>query len=249
VAVGAGADGEGTRGSVHEKLLPVVAEPDRARARLHDAFWTRATTAPARSDLQLAAVQAAVSSAVDPGSLRALLSGDLPEGVELDSGLRWRILKRLASLGATDLDELDKALAEDNDAKTQLTHAWSHARLPEADAKAWAWERFTGAAPATNYEIEAIGTGMWQSGREDLLAPYAARYFEELPPTTGIREGWGLAAAALFFYPITVTTADTLARTDTLLGAPDLNPSLSRVLVDAGDELRRRLACRDRYWR
>jgi aminopeptidase N len=173
--------------------------------------------------------------------------GDLPLGVELDSGLRWRVLKRLASLGATDLDELDKALADDTDAKTQISHAWCHARLPVVEAKDWAWLRFTGEVDASNYEIEAIGTGMWQSGREGLLAPYVERYFAEVAGTTAVRAGWGLADAALFYYPITVVEDDTLARTEALLADPELNPSIRRVLVDAGDELRGRLACRRRY--
>jgi aminopeptidase N len=249
LGVWAGDDGEGTHGVVHEKLLAVVADPHSARARLHDAFTSRARSASPGSDVQLAAVQAAVSTAVAAEPLRGMLGGNLPPGVELDSGLRWRIFKRLASLGATDLDELDKTLADDNDAKTELAHAWCHARLPDADAKAWAWQRFTGEAPASNYEVEAAGTGMWQAGSEGLLTPYVEEYFTVLPTTPAVRAGWSLASAAQFFFPITVTTADTLARSDALIAEPDLNPSLRRVLVDAGDELRCRLESRRRYAR
>jgi aminopeptidase N len=248
LGVWTGETGEGSRGTVHEKLLAVVPDPDGARARLHDAFTTRARTAPASSDLQLAAVQAAVSTAVTTGPLRELLAGDHGlAGLEVDSGLRWRALKRLTSLGDTDLDELDKALAEDNDAKNQLAHAWCRARLADPEAKAWAWQRFTGEVKASNYDIEAIGTGMWATGQEHLLAPYADRYFAEIASTTAVRAGWGLGDAALFFYPMALTSADTLTRTDALLADPDLNPSLRRVLVDAGDELRCRLACLGRY--
>lgn len=242
-----GEDGVGARGTVHSKLLPVVADAGAARMRLFDAFWTRAATAPPGSDLQLAATQAAVMQDDSPDHLRGLLAGDLPAGLELDQGLRWRLLKRLSSLGATDLDELDKALADDNDAKSQIAHAWCHARLPEAGAKAWAWQRFTGEVTASNYEIEATGTGMWQSGRDDLLAPYVDRYFAEVAGTTAVRAGWGLADGALFFFPITVVTPDTLSRTESLLVDPDLNASIRRVLVDAGDEVRCRLETRRRY--
>lgn len=245
----AGEDGEGARGVVHSKLQPVLPDAVSARTRLHDAFWTRATTAAPGSDLQLTAVQSAVMQDDDPARLRAHLAGDLPPGLELDPGLRWRLLKRLSSLGATDLDELDKALADDNDAKSQIAHAWCHARLPDADAKAWAWQRFTGEVTASNYEIEAVGTGMWQSGRDNLLGPYVRRYFDEVAATTAVRAGWGLADGALFFFPITVATPDTLARTESLLADPELNPSIRRVLVDAGDEVRCRLETRRRYAR
>jgi aminopeptidase N len=249
LGVWAGDDGEGTHNTVHLKLLPVVADAPAARRRLHEAFLARATSAEAGSDLQLAAVQAAVLNASDPEPLRALLAGDWLPGLVVDAGLRWRAFKRLASLDATDLDELDKVLADDNDAKSQLAHAWCHARLPDADAKSWAWQRFTGEVVASNYEIEAIGTGFWQSGRDELLAPYAERYFDELPGTTAVREGWGLADAAVWFYPITVTTRETLERTESLLDRPGLDPGLRRKLVDAGDEVRCRLAARARYAR
>ena len=248
LGVWAGDDGEGTHNTVHLKLLPVVADAESARRRLYDAFLARATTAADGSELQLAAAQAAILNAPEPEPLRALLAGEWLAGLGVDAGLRWRAFKRLASLGATDLDELDKALADDNDAKSQLAHAWCRARLPEAEAKAWAWQRFTGEVNASNYEIEAIGSGMWQTGRDDLLASYALRYFDELAGTTAVREGWVLGDAARFFFPITVTSEDTLRRTERLLADPDLNPTLRRVLVDAGDEVRRRLACIRRYW-
>jgi aminopeptidase N len=247
LGVWAGDDGEGTHNTVHLKLLPVVADAESARQRLYDAFVVRASSAPPGSELQLAAAQAAVANATEPDPLRALLAGDWLPGLSVDSGLRWRAFKRLASLGATDLDELDKALADDNDSQTQLAHAWCRARLPEVDAKAWAWQRFTGEVAASNYEIGAIGGGMWQTGRDDLLEPYGVRYFDELPATTTVREGWLLGDAARFFFPITLTTEDTVRRTEQALADPGLNPTLRRVLVDAGDEVRRRLATRARY--
>ena len=73
----------------------------------HGAVAARACTRVARamldggrspgSTLQLAAFQAASSSATDSGLLRAWLAGrDLPDGIELDLDLRWRVLVRLA---------------------------------------------------------------------------------------------------------------------------------------------------------
>jgi aminopeptidase N len=88
---------------------------------------------------------------------------------------------------------------------------------------------------------------MWQAGHDDLLAPYAERYFDELPATTAVREGWGLGDAALFFYPMALTTAETLRRTEALHADPGLDPTLRRVLADAADDLRSRLTCRERY--
>ncbi|MFL6061698.1 MAG: aminopeptidase N [Marmoricola sp.] len=247
LGVWVGDDGEGGRAGAHEKLLSVLTDPVSARLRLHEAFLARASTAVPGSDLQLAAMHGAISTAHEEAYLRSLLDGAGPAGLEVDTGLRWRVHQRLAGIGRTDLDELDRELARENTAKTQVSYAWSRARLPVAESKAWAWQRFTGEVSASNYEIEAIGTGMWQRGREELLTPYVERYFAEVAGTTAVRTGWGLADAAHFYYPITVMTPDTLRRTDELVADPELNPSIKRVLVDAGDELRSRLATRERY--
>ncbi len=246
LGVWAGDDGEGERGRVHEKLLSVVADPDSARVRLHAAFLDRARSADPGSDLQLAALQGAISTAPEAGGLRALLDGELLDGVVMDAGLRWRILKRLTSLGSTDLDELDRALAEEHDAGTEIAHTWCRARLADAESKAWAWQRFTGEATASNYEIEAVGTGFWQSGRDDLSA-YVDRYFDELPGTVAVRAGWGLAGAAHFFFPMTALDPQTLVRVESLVADDTLNPALRRVLIDDGDQLHRRLVARATY--
>jgi aminopeptidase N len=247
LGVWAGDDGEGRRITSLEKLQAVLREPAAARRRLHAAFTERATTAEPGSELQFTATAAAVGVSDDVGALRALVEGTVPTGITLDAGLRWRALKRLASLDAVDVAELDRRLAEQDDAKTRVDHAWARARLPDADAKAWAWQRFTGEVAASNYEIEAVGQGFWQTGQDDLLAPYAERYLRDVTATTAHRAGWLLADAATYFFPITVMTQEVLDGVDGLLADPELNPTLRRVLVDAGDELRIRLRTRARF--
>ena len=66
--------------------------------------------------------------------------------------------------------------------RSRVEHSRAMASLPDADAKAWAWQRFTGEVAAPNYELEAAGLAMWRTGQEHLTAPYVDRYFDELPP-------------------------------------------------------------------
>ena len=99
----------------------------------------------------------------DPGLLRAwLAAATCPPGIELDLDLRWRVLVRLATLGAIDRAELRRALDAEPTARSRVEHTRAMASLPDAEAKAWAWQRFTGEVDVPNYELEAAGLGMWR---------------------------------------------------------------------------------------
>ena len=104
---------------------------------------------------------------------------------------------------------------------------------------------FTGEADASNYELESAGLGLWQPGQEDVTEAYVARYFEELPGTVEVRQGWMLADTAYYYFPTTAVTAETVSLAEELVDRPGLDASLRRVVVDAADVLRRRLAVKE----
>ena len=230
------------------KVAPLAADPAEALRRVHATAVTKAQAAPAGSTLQLSAFQAAASSAPDRGPLRSWLAGrELPDGLELDLDLRWRVLVRLATLGETDRAELDAALEAEPTARSRVEHTRAVASLPDAEAKAFAWARFTGEVDVPNYELEAAGLGMWRAGQEQLTDPYVERYFAELPATVDKRSGWLLADAAEAFFPATSLTEATVARAQALIDDQSLDLSLRRRLVDEADELSHRLAIRRAY--
>ncbi|MEN8705385.1 MAG: aminopeptidase N [Nocardioides marinisabuli] len=234
-----------TLGWVLAKVVPLAADPGTAAARVHTASLAAAQAAEPGSTLQLAAYQAAVSSSASTDLLEGWLMGrDLPAGVELDLALRWRVLVRLAVLGAVDRDDLGAHLEAEPTAVSRVEHTRAIASMPTAEAKAWAWERFTGETTAPNYELEAAGEGMWRAGQDELLAPYVARYFDELPGTAEVHSGWVLADVAEAFFPLTSLDDATLERARALIARPDLDSSLRRRVVDTTDELEHRLAVR-----
>ncbi|WP_435745727.1 aminopeptidase N [Nocardioides sp. SYSU DS0663] len=227
-----------------QTLLPLA--PPGSAARLHDAARARLATTEAGSEQQLAALRASIRSAGDPELLRGWLE-QTPEGIDLDLDLRWRLLVRLAALGATDVAELDAALAAAPTAQATVEHTRARAALPDAEAKAWAWSRFTGEVDVPNYELEAAGLGMWQRGQEELTRPYVDRYFAELPATAGVRSGWVLAEGAEAFFPATAMERRTVEQAHRLLADPDLDASLRRRLGDATDHLERMVRVRETY--
>jgi aminopeptidase N len=230
------------------KVVPLTADPDAALARVHHAALAKAEAASAGSTLQLASFQAAVSSSTDAVLLRAWLDGqDLPAGIDIDLDLRWRILVQLASLGETDRAALQAALDAEPTARSRVEHTRAVASLPDADAKAWAWARFTGEVDVPNYELEAAGLGMWRRSQRHLLEEYVDRYFAEVPGTAARRSGWVLADAADAFFPVVFEDDATLVKAEALLALDDFDPSMRRRVVDQVDELTRRVAIARAY--
>jgi aminopeptidase N len=233
---------------VYGWVVPLQPDPGAALAQLHEAARGKLEAAAPTSEEQLAAFRAAIATASDVGLLTAWRDGeDLPEGIPLDVNLRWRVLVRLATLGAVDRAELDRHLAAEPGAVAKIQHAGARASLPDADAKAWAWSCFTGEVNLPNYELEAVGLGFWRGGQEELTAAYVKRYFADLPDTVKVRSGWVLADAAEHFFPRTSMTQETLDRAEALIADADLDLSIRRRLVDEADTLQRKLAVLDAY--
>ncbi|WP_395695440.1 aminopeptidase N [Nocardioides sp.] len=214
--------------------------------RVHGAALAKLDALGPGSERQLAAFRTAISSASEPERLRDWLVAP-PDGIAVDLDLRWRILVRLATLGATDAGELQAALDAEPTGSSRVEHTRAVASLPDPEAKEWAWDRFTGKADVPNYEIEAAGNGMWRGGQDTLTAPYVDRYFADLPATVSVRSGWVLADATEFFFPRTSLTDETLRRTRELATDDDLDPAVRRRLADQADVLARMLAVRARY--
>ena len=171
----------------------------------------------------------------------------LPHGLELDVDLRWRLLVRLATLGAADRAELDAALAEEPTGQSRVEHTRAVASLPTAEGKAFAWERFLGAVDVPNYELQAAGRGMWRGGQGDLTEEYVTRYFDELPGAADIHSGWVLGEVTESFFPASAVRPDVLERARAVLALPELDPTVRRRLSDCTDDLRRHLSIREAF--
>ena len=233
-----------------KKVAPLSRRPLVALDRVHGASRALLTNATPGSTVQLAAFQASVASATDGELLETWLAGrDLPDGIALDLDLRWRVLVQLASLGRQDQAGLQEHLDAEPTARSRVEHARATASLPTDEAKAWAWQRFTGEVSVPNYELEAAGLGMWRPGQESLTAPYVDRYFDELPKAPSVHSGWMLGDVTEAFFPITALDTSTLARANAVIAADGLDLTIRRNLVDSTDELRRRIAVRTKYAR
>ena len=225
----------------------LTGQPETLLGRVHAAALSLAHRAAPGSTLQLAAFQGAVSTATELPLLRGWQDGAVPAGVELDANLAWAIRVRRATLDDLDATELDAALEADPTARARVEHARARASRPDAEAKAWAWQRFTGAVDVANYELEAAGLGMWRTGQEHLTQQYATQYLDLLPTIASAHSGWVLGTALRSFFPSTAVSREFLTAAEDALGRGPLDLTVRRNLVDTTDTLRRRVLVRERF--
>ncbi len=202
--------------------------------------------------LRLTAVRAFIDSATTPEGIQDWLDdGSVPGGPHLDPELRWRILGRLATLGAAPAAELhatiDAELARDPSATGREGAARCRAALPDPAAKQAAWDALFTTDEDTalsNYLFTATATGFWAPEHHDLLRPYVARYFTEAPGLAAARGAALAEAAGRYAFPATFVDEETLHLGETCLTDRNPTPALRRKLTDQLDDLRRALRVR-----
>ncbi|MEU9392318.1 aminopeptidase N [Streptomyces sp. NPDC048324] len=196
--------------------------------------------------LRLIAVRHFIDVAAQPDTIAAWLAdGTVPGGPELDPELRWRVLARLAVLGAVDEAEIATELDRDLSATGQEGAARCRAALPDEAGKAKAWEAMFGSDDLSNYLFTATAQGFWQPEQADLVGPYVARYYEDAVAVSA-RRGPAIAdAAGRSAFPVHAVDAETLRLGEACLRDADLLPALRRKLVDQLDDLRRALRVRE----
>ena len=219
-----------------------------AYERIATASLRTALAAPPGSGPQLAAVRALATCWSDVEQLRAWFAGDaLPDGLVVDTDLRWVLLHRLCVLGALAPDEIDAEAVRDHTTQGAVNAAKCRASLPEPFAKARTWETLMTDGQCSNYELYAMAEGFWQPSQNDLTPPFVTRYFDEIADTARLRSGWVVARLAQIAYPWTAVHPVTVEHTEVLLGRADLDEGIRRSVLDAGDDLRRALAAREKF--
>ncbi|MEU6365802.1 aminopeptidase N [Streptomyces sp. NPDC046931] len=196
--------------------------------------------------LRLIAVRHFIDAAAHPDTIAAWLAdGTVPGGPELDPELRWRILGRLAVLGAVDEATIDEELERDPSATGQEGAARCRAALPDPEAKRRAWDAMFATDDLSNYLFTATAQGFWQPEQADIVAEYVDRYWTDAPAVAARRGPAIAAATGRWAFPRHAVDADTLRRGEKCLRKQDLVPALHRRLVDELDDLARALRVRE----
>ncbi|MFE6524347.1 aminopeptidase N [Streptomyces sp. NPDC057794] len=196
--------------------------------------------------LRLIAVRHRIHVAAHPDTIAAWLAdGTVPGGPELDPELRWRVLARLAVLGATDEAAIAAELQRDPSATGQEGAARCRAALPDPDAKARAWAAMFGSDDLSNYLFAATARGFWQPEQADLVREYVPRYYADAVAVAERRGPAIATAVGSDAFPAHAVDADSLRLGEECLRDAAPIPALRRRLVDQLDDLRRALRVRE----
>jgi aminopeptidase N len=176
-----------------DRVLPLRTPPEGA-APAHDALASACETGllhartPALA-LAFASGFAATSreAATLGGWLEAGAVGDLP----LSPALRWRVVRRLAEIGAAGAAFVEEQRRREPGLEAELGAAAALAARPTVQAKDEAWAAASD-PDVDNRRFGALLGGLWSAEQAGLLAPYVDRYLREAPAWAGRGQAFAL---------------------------------------------------------
>ena len=219
--------------------------------RLAAALQDDLASAEPGSDHQLAYLRGFIAFAdgvEDVDLLRAILTGsDVPDGLAVDTDVRWSIVSRLAALGVAGKDEILAQQDLDDTAAGHRRAAAAEAAIPDRELKSAAWDAALNDESLPNAMLEALIGGIMQPDQAELVRPFIDRYFDAIPRVATERTTEIGQQIIRGLYPANVVDLDVVARTDRFLEAhEDLHPGARRILLEGRDGVVRALRCRTR---
>ena len=214
------------------------------------ALTLRLTEAAApSSDNQLAFARAYAAACRTPEQaavVRRWLSGDAPDGLAVDTDLRWTLLQRLLALGLADPVEIDAELASDDTATGRRQAATARAAVPTMAAKEAAFAAAVEGDELPNALLVATLVGFVQSDQRELHRAFLPRYFDALPEVWRSRTNETAQTIVLGLYPATLVEQETLDMTDRFLARDDVPAGARRLVREGRDGIERSLRCQAR---
>ncbi|MEO3926127.1 aminopeptidase N [Micromonosporaceae bacterium B7E4] len=194
--------------------------------------WARTYASAARSDAELAV-------------LRGWLDGaEVPDGLTIDTELRWTVLRALVAGGAAGRAEIDSELAADRTSSGEREAALAHALVPTAENKATVWRTLTGDEALPNWRHRALLQGFQHPAQVELTAPYADRFFQVVGQIWKKRDSEPAQEFVMLAYPAYQITEETIRMTDAWLSESGHPAPLRRLVAEGRDGVVRALKAR-----
>ena len=199
--------------------------------------WDAMTAAEPGSGLQLTWARSYLSAVRAPDDLSRLrdwLAGTaVPEGLVLDTELRWGVLQALVAGGGAGPEEIEAELDRDRTASGERQAAFARALIPTAEAKAEIWRRVVEDPHLPNWLFRAYLQGFQHPAQVALTEPYTPRFFAVAGEIWATRDGDQAQDFVTLAYPTHDVREETVTATDRWL-VEDGHPAPLRRLVGEG---------------
>ena len=203
------------------------------REKLANGFWELTSKSAPGSDLQLLYSRAFAANAHTEDQIqkvRGLLEGSA-QGLKIDADLRWYFLISLTERGATTKQELEAELAKDNTTSGNLFFETATAAAPNAEAKAYAFNKVMDANVATSVR-SALVAGFQRPIQRHILESFVDLYFENLLSQWKSKSYEIAAKYVTGLYPSWVLTQKVMDKTNSWLSGEGKDaPAVLRKLV------------------
>ncbi|MTB05491.1 MAG: aminopeptidase N, partial [Actinobacteria bacterium] len=203
------------------------------REKLANGFWELTSKSAPGSDLQLLYSRAFAANAHTEDQIqkvRGLLEGSA-QGLKIDADLRWYFLISLTERGATTKQELEAELAKDNTTSGNLFFETATAAAPNAEAKAYAFNKVMDTHVATSVR-SALVAGFQRPIQRHILESFVDLYFENLLSQWKSKSYEIAAKYVTGLYPSWVLTQKVMDKTNSWLSGEGKDaPAVLRKLV------------------
>jgi aminopeptidase N len=217
------------------QLLADTAKAAMASAEPGSGFqlaWARAYAAAARADTDL-------------GTVSGWLGGvAVPEGLVIDTDLRWTLLCALVAHGKAGRDEIEAELDRDRTASGERAATQAYALVPMPESKAEIWSQLTGDEQLPNWRQRALLQGFQHPSQIALTAPYASKFFNVVDRIWASRDSELAQEFVLYGYPAYQVSQETIDATDAWLALDGSPAPLRRLVAEGKDGVLRALTAR-----
>jgi len=236
-----------------QSVLSFYADPGWAPAgwsQLAQASHAVVTGAEPGSGLQLAWARSFAAAARTPDELAVLagwLAGEgVPDGLLIDTELRWTLLGALVAGGGAGPDEIEAELDRDRTASGERQAALTRALVATPEAKSETWRRLVTDHALPNWLQRSLLQGFQHPAQVELTAPYTHRYFEAVGDVWHHRDSEPAQDFVFYAYPSFQVSEDTVEATDAWLESDGHPAPLRRLVAEGRDGITRALRARGR---
>ncbi len=202
------------------------------------------------SDRQLALVRsfsAVATTDLQINRVAEILDGkEKIQGLNIDTDLRWTLLRRLVVMGKRDLAAIEEELKRDDTAMGREHAAGAKAAIPTLEAKQIAWTLVTTNESLPNSEIHSALGGLSYIDHAEIMKNFIDKYFESVATLWNSRTHEIGQSLVTGLFPSSNITQEVIEKSDKFLAKnKDLAVGARRIIIEQRDALARALRAQE----